>query len=63
MVMDELPVVKRDSLRVEFDDERLVSDAGLMLPASLAGRLGVEALVNETVDLSGRTGGVSRAAR
>ena len=59
MVMDELSVVKRDSLRVEFDDERLVSDAGLMLPASLAGRLGVEALVNETVDLSGRTGGVS----
>ena len=59
MVMDELPVVKVDSLRVAFDDERLVSDAGLMLPASLAGRLGVEALVNETVDLSGRTGGVS----
>ena len=59
MVMDELSVVKRDSLRVEFDDERLVSDAGLMLPASLAGRLGVEALVNETVDLSGRTGGAS----
>ncbi len=59
MVMDEQPVVKVDSLRVAFDDERLVSDAGLMLPASLAGRLGVEALVNETVDLSGRTGGVS----
>ena len=57
MVMDEQPVVKVDSLRVAFDDERLVSDAGLMLPASLAGRLGVEALVNETVDLSGRTGG------
>jgi hypothetical protein len=49
MVMDELPVVKVDSLRVAFDDERLVSDAGLMLPASLAGRLGVEALVNETL--------------
>ena len=57
MVMDEQPVVKVDSLRVAFDDERLVSDAGLLLPASLAGRLGVEALVNETVDLSGRTGG------
>jgi hypothetical protein len=58
MVMDEQPVVKVDSLRVAFDDERLVSDAGLMLPAILAGRLGVEAMVNETVDLSGRTGGV-----
>lgn len=59
MVMDEQPVVKVDSLRVAFDDERLVSDVGLMLPASLAGRLGVEAMVNEMVDLSGRTGGVS----
>jgi len=58
MVMDELLVVKAGSLRVAFDDERLVSGAGLMLPASLAGRLGLEALVNETVDLSGRTGGV-----
>lgn len=57
MVMDEQRVVKPGSLRVAFDDERLVSDAGLMLPASLAGRLGVEALVNETVDLSGRAGG------
>jgi len=58
MVKDERPVVKLDSLRVVFDDERAVANAGLMLPASLAGRLGVEALVNEAVDLAGRTGGV-----
>ena len=46
-----------DPLAVEFDDERAVANAGLLLPASLAGRLGIEALVNETVDLSGRAGG------
>lgn len=46
-----------DRLRVEFDDERAVANAGLLLPASLAGRLGIERLVNETVDLSGRAGG------
>ncbi len=58
MVKDEQPAVKLNSLRVAFDDERAVANAGLMLPASLAGRLGIEALVNETVDLSGWTGGV-----
>src|SRR5207237_4634246 len=43
-----------DRLRVEFDDERAVANAGLLLPATLAGRLGIEALVDETVDLGGR---------
>jgi len=46
-----------DRLRVAFDDERAVANAGLLLPATLAGRLGIEQLVNETVDLSGRPGG------
>jgi len=45
-----------DRFRVEFDDERAVANAGLLLSASLAGRLGIEALVNETVDLAGRPG-------
>jgi hypothetical protein len=45
-----------DRLRVEFDDERAVANAGLLLPATLAGRLGLERLVEETVDLSGRPG-------
>ena len=57
MVKDEQPVVKLDSLRVAFDDERAVANAGLVLPASLAGRLGLEALVDEAVCLAGRTGG------
>ena len=33
-----------DGLQVEFDDERVVCDAGMALVATLAGRLGVEAL-------------------
>jgi len=53
MVNDRAGVVL-DRLRVEFDDERAVANAGLLLPASLAGRLGIEALVDETVDLGGR---------
>src|SRR6266508_5700805 len=43
--------VKLESVGVAFDDERSVSDAGLLLPASLAGRLGLERLVNDTVHL------------
>jgi len=55
MVNDRAGVVL-ERLRVEFDDGRAVANAGLLLPATLAGRLGIEALVNETVDLSGRPG-------
>jgi len=36
---------------------------GVMLPAVLAGRLGLEALVEETVDLGGRVGAGERGAR
>jgi hypothetical protein len=46
-----------DRLQVEFDDVRAVANAGLLLPATLAARLGIEQLVNETVCLSGRPGG------
>ena len=45
-----------DALRVVFDDERVVANAGVMLPAVLAGRLGLEALVDGTVDLGDRPG-------
>jgi hypothetical protein len=38
-----------DRVAVVFDGERLVSDAGLLLTASLAGRLGIEQFVNDTV--------------
>ena len=38
-----------DSVRVQFDEQRLVSDAGLLVTATLADRLGIEELVNESV--------------
>ncbi len=42
---------------VTFDDPTLVADAGLLVPATLMVRLGLEALVNEMVRLGGRVGG------
>ena len=46
-----------DRIEVTFDDETLVADAGLIVPATLMLRLGLEALVNSTVRLVGRVGG------
>lgn len=45
-----------DATRVLFDDERAVANAGVLLPAVLAGRLGIEGLVEEIVDLGDREG-------
>ena len=45
-----------DATRVVFDDERAVANAGVLLPALLAGRLGIEALVDRAVDLGDRPG-------
>jgi hypothetical protein len=39
-----------------FDDDHAVANAGLLLPATLAERLGVEAIVDELVDLGERPG-------
>ena len=46
-----------DRVRVMFDDPTLVADAGLLLPATLMVRLGLEALINDTVRLVDRVGG------
>ena len=46
-----------DAIEVTFDDETLVADAGLIVPATLMVRLGLEQLVNRTVRLVGRVGG------
>ena len=46
-----------DRLDVTFDDESLVANAGLIVPATLMVRLGLETLVNATVRLTGRVGG------
>ena len=50
MVQDDGPV-GLDGVTAVFDDERVVSDAGLMLAATLAGRLGIEALAQRLVRL------------
>jgi hypothetical protein len=40
-----------DTIRTSFDDEHLVANAGLLLPATLMRRLGLEELLRERVDL------------
>lgn len=40
-----------EGVRVVFDDDRVVSDAGIALVATLAGRLGIEGLVGRFVGL------------
>jgi hypothetical protein len=45
-----------DRLDVAFDDDRLVPDAGLLLPATLAHHLGLGQLVDEHLDLGARPG-------
>jgi len=56
MVKDSEACVRLDSVGVEFDDERLVANAGLVLIATLSRRLGIGRLVEEAVRLGKRTG-------
>jgi Transposase DDE domain group 1 len=46
-----------DRVVVAFDEPNLVANAGLVLVATLAKRLGLERLCNGTIRLSGRAGG------
>jgi hypothetical protein len=62
MVQDDEPV-GLDGLRVEFDDERVVSDAGVMVVATLAARLGIEALAVQLVRLRRDRPGAANAGR
>ncbi len=55
MVHDERPAGP-NAVAVVFDDERAVSDAGVMLVATLADRLGIEALAGRFVRLGDRVG-------
>jgi len=43
-------------LQIAFDDERVVANAGLVLASTLAERLGIEQVVDETLDLGVRPG-------
>ena len=46
-----------DRLRVSFDDEGLVANAGLLLAATLSARLGIAQVVNSTLRMPGLVGG------
>ena len=55
-----LPLEQPDRIHVAFDDHRLVANAGLILPATLAHHLGLGELVDRHVDL-GETPGRANA--
>src|SRR5215217_3212004 len=52
-----------DGIAVEFDDQRAVADAGIVLAATLAERLGIGALVDQTLDLGERPGAANAGAK
>ena len=62
MVHDDKPI-GLNRVEVVFDDERVVSDAGVMLVATLAGRLGVELLAGDLVRLRPGRPGPANAGR
>ena len=62
MVHDDA-AVGLDGVEVRFDEERLVSDAGIALVATLAGRLGIEGLAGRVVRLPGDRPGAANAGR
>src|SRR5918994_1497699 len=45
-----------DQVEVAFDDEHAVANAGLLLPATLADRLGIEQAADKLIDLGDRPG-------
>jgi hypothetical protein len=62
LVQDDGPV-GLDGVAVSFDDERAVAHAGVALIATLAGRLGLEGLVDEAVALGDRPGASNEGAK
>ena len=51
-----LPSSEHGRIRIVFDDHRLVSNAGLILPVTLSQRLGLGELVGNHVDLGNAPG-------
>ena len=51
-----LPLERPDRIQIVFDDHRLVANAGLLLPATLALRLGLGELADQHVDLGAALG-------
>ena len=51
-----LPRSSPDGIHIAFDDHRLVNNAGLILPATLAQHLGLPQLVQQRLDLGNALG-------
>ena len=51
-----LPRNRPERIQIAFDDHRLVANAGLLLPATLARRLGLPQLADRYLDLGGAPG-------
>ena len=51
MLPQMLPLNHLDGIQIAFDDHRLVNNAGLLLPATLALHLGLSQLVDRHLDL------------
>ena len=51
-----LPLDHPDRIQIAFDDHRLVANAGLLLPVTLAKRLGLRELVDHHLDLGNAPG-------
>ena len=62
MVQDDEPV-GLDCVQAAFDDRRAVADAGIVLGATLAARLGIEALVDRFVRLGQRVGAANAGSK
>jgi hypothetical protein len=62
VVQDDGPV-GLDGVQVDFDDERVVSDAGILLAATVAARLGIEELAQRLVRLRPKRPGAGNAGR
>ena len=58
-----LPRQQPDRIQVAFDDHRLVANAGLLLPVTLAHHLGLGELVDRHVDLGDAPGRANAATR
>ena len=55
-----LPRNHPDRIQIAFDGHRLVANAGLLLPVTLAQHLGLREVVDSHVDLETRRGGRTR---
>ena len=56
-----LPRNHPDRIHIVFDYHRLVANAGLLLPATLAQHLGLGELVDHNLDLGGTPGRANKA--